>query len=94
MRCALPSWQNGVYASTELPSLWQLPSIDLAAVPLARGALPRVPAGPAIAAEVSRHNPPSPLPRAQCKQFHKECDSAESHSIAQHREADRLGLDP
>jgi Replication-relaxation len=45
----LPSWQAGVYASTELPSLWQLPSIDLAAVPLTRGALPRVPAGPAIA---------------------------------------------
>jgi hypothetical protein len=44
----LPNWQCGVYASTELPSLWQLPSIDLAAVPLARGALPRVPAGPAI----------------------------------------------
>src|SRR4051794_18722099 len=48
-RNPLPSWQVGVYASTELPSLWQLPSIDLAAVPLARGALPRVPAGPAIA---------------------------------------------
>src|SRR4051812_864500 len=44
----LPNRQCGVYASTELPSLWQLPSIDLAAVPLARGALPRVPAGPAI----------------------------------------------
>jgi hypothetical protein len=44
----LPSSQAGVYASTELPSLWQLPSIDLAAVPLARGALPRAPAGPAI----------------------------------------------
>jgi hypothetical protein len=45
----LPCWQAGVYASTELPSLWQLPSIDLAGVPLARGALARVPAGPAIA---------------------------------------------
>ena len=45
----LPSWQAGVYASTELPSLWQLPSIDLTAVPLARGAVPRVPAAPAIA---------------------------------------------
>src|SRR4051794_24397060 len=45
----LPNWQCGVYASTELPSLWQLPSIDLAGVPLGRGALPRVPAGPAIA---------------------------------------------
>jgi hypothetical protein len=39
----LPCWQCGVYASTELPSLWQLPSIDLAAVPIERGALPRVP---------------------------------------------------
>lgn len=45
----LPSWQCGVYASTELPALWQLPSIDLVAAPLARGALPRAPAGPAIA---------------------------------------------
>src|SRR5919199_79134 len=28
----LPSWQCGVYATTELPSLWQPTSIDLAAV--------------------------------------------------------------
>ncbi|HXA55601.1 MAG TPA: replication-relaxation family protein [Solirubrobacteraceae bacterium] len=43
-----PSPRRGVYASTELAALWQLPSIDYAAVPIARGALPLAPAPPAI----------------------------------------------
>ncbi|MGA8365505.1 MAG: replication-relaxation family protein [Solirubrobacteraceae bacterium] len=45
----LPSLHHGVYASTELAALWQLPSIDFAAVPFARTSLPRVPAPPGIA---------------------------------------------
>ncbi len=39
---------RGVFASTELASLWHLPSIDYATVPFARGALPLAPAPPAI----------------------------------------------
>jgi Replication-relaxation len=39
---------RGVLASTELASLWHLPSIDYATVPLERGALPLAPAPPAI----------------------------------------------
>lgn len=45
----LPSFHRGVYASTELAALWQLPSVDFAAVPFARTSLPRVPAPPGIA---------------------------------------------
>ena len=45
----LPSFHRSVYASTELAALWQLPSIDFAAVPFARTSLPRVPASPGIA---------------------------------------------
>ena len=44
----LPSWHRGVYASTELAALWQLPSVDFASVPFARTGLPRVPAPPGI----------------------------------------------
>jgi Replication-relaxation len=44
----VPSFRKGVYATTELASLWHLPSIDYAAVPFAREALPRAPAPPAI----------------------------------------------
>jgi hypothetical protein len=44
----LPSFHHGVYASTELAALWQLPSVDFAAVPFARTGLPRVPASPGI----------------------------------------------
>jgi hypothetical protein len=44
----LPSFHRGVYASTELAALWQLPSVDFAAVPFARRGLPRVPAPPGI----------------------------------------------
>ncbi len=39
---------RGVFASSELASLWHLPSIDYATVPFARGALPLAPAPPAI----------------------------------------------
>ena len=45
----LPSLRRSVYASTELAALWQLPSVDFAAVPFARTSLPRVPAPPGIA---------------------------------------------
>jgi Replication-relaxation len=44
----LPSFHHGVYASPELAALWQLPSVDFAAVPFARTGLPRVPAPPGI----------------------------------------------
>jgi Replication-relaxation len=43
-----PSLRRGVFASTELAALWHLPSVDYAAVPFARGALPLAPAPPAI----------------------------------------------
>ena len=44
----LPSPRKSVFASTELASLWQLPSPDYATVPLARAPLPIAPAPPAI----------------------------------------------
>jgi hypothetical protein len=44
----VPSFHRGVYASTELAALWQLPSVDFAAVPVARTSVPRVPAPPGI----------------------------------------------
>ncbi len=44
----LPSFHRGVLASTELPQLWQLPSIDYLTIPFARTALPVAPASPAI----------------------------------------------
>jgi hypothetical protein len=44
----LPSFHKGVFASTELAAVWHLPSVDYAAVPFARGALPVAPAPPAI----------------------------------------------
>jgi hypothetical protein len=40
--------RKGVFASTELAALWHVPSVEYAAVPLARGALPLAPAPPAI----------------------------------------------
>jgi Replication-relaxation len=43
-----PGWHKGVLASTELAALWQLPSVDYATVPIARGALPLAPAPPTI----------------------------------------------
>jgi hypothetical protein len=44
----IPSFHKGVFASTELAALWQLPSIDYAIVPFARMGLPFAPASPAI----------------------------------------------
>ncbi|HEX3433504.1 MAG TPA: replication-relaxation family protein [Solirubrobacteraceae bacterium] len=40
--------RRGVFASTELASIWHLPSIDYTTVPFARGALPLAPAPPSI----------------------------------------------
>jgi hypothetical protein len=44
----LPSFHRGVFASSELAPLWQLPSIDYATVPFARAGVPLAPAPPAI----------------------------------------------
>jgi hypothetical protein len=44
----IPPFHKGVFASTELAALWQLPSTDYAIVPFARMGLPFVPAPPAI----------------------------------------------
>ncbi len=44
----LPSFRKGVFASTELASIWQLPSSDYTTVPFARSTLPLVPAPPSI----------------------------------------------
>jgi hypothetical protein len=44
----LPSFRKGVFATSELPSLWQLPSLDYLAVPFARSGVPLAPAPPAI----------------------------------------------
>ena len=44
----IPSFHKGVFASTELAALWQLPSIDYATVPFERSGVPLAPAPPAI----------------------------------------------
>lgn len=44
----LPPFRKGVFAATELASLWQLPSVDYATVPFARSGLPLAPAPPGI----------------------------------------------
>jgi hypothetical protein len=44
----VPGFRRGVFAPSELASLWHLPSIDYLAVPFARGAPPVAPAPPAI----------------------------------------------
>ena len=44
----LPSLRKGVFASTELASVWHVPSVDYSAVPFARNPLPIAPAPPAI----------------------------------------------
>jgi hypothetical protein len=44
----LPSFRKGVFASTEVAGLWQLPSVEYMTVPFARSAVPLVPAPPAI----------------------------------------------
>lgn len=42
----LPSWHKGVMASTELATLWHVPSLGFSQVPLARSNVPRMPAPP------------------------------------------------
>lgn len=44
----LPSFHRGVFASTELAAIWQLPSSDYATVPLARTGVPLAPAPPGV----------------------------------------------
>jgi hypothetical protein len=44
----LPSIRKGVFASTELASVWHMPSVDYSTVPFARNPLPFAPAPPAI----------------------------------------------
>jgi hypothetical protein len=44
----LPPFLRGVYATTELASLWHLPSADYATVPFAREAMPLAPAPPSV----------------------------------------------
>jgi Replication-relaxation len=44
----LPSFHKGVFASSELAPIWQMPSIDYLTVPFARSGLPLAPAPPAI----------------------------------------------
>jgi hypothetical protein len=44
----LPSLRTGVFATTELAPIWQLPSIDYMTVPFARNPLPLAPAPPSI----------------------------------------------
>jgi hypothetical protein len=44
----LPSMRKGVFATTELASIWHIPSIDYSTVPFARNPLPLAPAPPAI----------------------------------------------
>ncbi len=45
----LPSFRKGVFATSELASLWQLPSLDYLNVPFARSSVPLAPAPPGIA---------------------------------------------
>jgi protein involved in plasmid replication-relaxation len=44
----LPSFRKGVFSSSELAPIWQLPSVDYLTVPFARTGLPLAPAPPAI----------------------------------------------
>jgi hypothetical protein len=44
----LPSIRKGVFASTELANVWQMPSLDYSTVPFARNPLPLAPAPPLI----------------------------------------------
>jgi hypothetical protein len=43
-----PAPRRAIFACTELPALWHVPSVEYATVPFARGALPLAPAVPAI----------------------------------------------
>jgi hypothetical protein len=44
----LPSFRKGVFASSELAPIWQLPSVDYLTVPFARSGVPLAPAPPAV----------------------------------------------
>ncbi len=44
----LPSFHKGVFASSELATIWQLPSVDYLTVPFARSGLPLAPAPPGV----------------------------------------------
>jgi hypothetical protein len=44
----LPSFRKGVFSSSELAPIWQLPSVDYLTVPFARTGLPLAPAPPSI----------------------------------------------
>jgi hypothetical protein len=44
----VPSLRKGVFASTELATIWHVPSVDYSTVPFERGSLPQAPAPPAI----------------------------------------------
>lgn len=44
----LPSTRKGVFASTELAKVWQVPAVDYSTVPFARNPLPLAPAPPTI----------------------------------------------
>jgi Replication-relaxation len=44
----LPSVRKGVFASTELANVWQVPSMDYCTVPFARSPLPLAPAPPTV----------------------------------------------
>ncbi|MGH2865003.1 MAG: replication-relaxation family protein [Solirubrobacteraceae bacterium] len=44
----LPSFHKGVFASTELALMWQLPTVDYLTVPFRRTGLPLAPASPTI----------------------------------------------
>jgi hypothetical protein len=51
----LPSFRKGVFSSTELAAVWQLPSIDYLTVPFARTGLPLAPAPPTILRPTEGH---------------------------------------
>ncbi|HEV7528013.1 MAG TPA: replication-relaxation family protein [Solirubrobacteraceae bacterium] len=51
----LAPMHRGVFATTELASIWHLPSIDYTTVPFARGALPLAPAPPSILRPLDGH---------------------------------------
>jgi hypothetical protein len=44
----LPSFRKGVFASSELAPIWQLPSVDYLTVPFARSGVPLAPAAPTV----------------------------------------------
>jgi hypothetical protein len=44
----LPAFRKGVFSSSELAPIWQLPSVDYLTVPFARSGVPLAPAPPAV----------------------------------------------